>query len=437
MDREGFLIEVVLIVALILLNGFFAGAELAVVTARRGRAAGLAAQGHRGAQALLRLKSDPDRFLATVQIGVTLVGTMASAVAGVAAVERLEPAFASITGAWAEPLAEPLAVGTVVFVIAYASLVVGELMPKSLAVRNADSIALRVARPIEWLSRVTRPATNALTVSGRLLLRLIGQRLETRSPFHTLDDLRAMVTEAEEEGIIQGDLFHGAIAFQDRDVREVLTPRPRVVTIPADASLQRAAQIATDSGHTRFPVVERDLDDVRGMVYAREVFEALVRGRPATMAALVRDVSLVPGSKRAAALLQEMRTARRHLAVVVDEHGAVEGIVTLEDLLEVIVGEIDDEREAEPPRLRRLADGAWDVDGTLPVHELNSEHGFQLPESPDYVTVAGLVLAGLGSVPRGGEIVQAGGCSLRVEEVHGHRIARVRVEMPSDGPRRA
>jgi putative hemolysin len=425
------MVEVLLIGLLILVNGFFAGAELAVLTARRGRLQALAGRDRRAA-ALLRVKSDPDRFLATVQIGVTVVGTLASAVGGVAAIERLEPLFASIPSRAVQTLAEPLAVALVVSTIAYLSLVVGELVPKSLAMRHAEAIALRVVRPIELISKLSRPLVAILTASSRLLLRLTGGKEPgVRSGFHTLDDLRAIAAEAEEQGVVKGDIVSGAIEFLDHDVREILTPRSRVDGIPAEAGPEEALRRVRESGHSRFPVYQgTNLDDILGFVYARDIYEATRGGQPFDLRSLTRPVLLVPASKKASGLLAEMRTRRAHVAVVVDEHGTTVGLVTMEDLLEVIVGEIEDEHRDAEPRVRQHADGTLDVDGALPVRELNADWGLELPEAEDYVTVAGLVLSRLGAVPRGGERLEVVGRTVRVTAMEGHRIARISIGRP-------
>lgn len=432
---DGLLIEVVLIGILILLNGFFASAELAVVSARGARLRSLADAGNRRAEAVLRLKSDPDRFLATVQIGVTVVATLASAVGGVAATERLEPVFAAIPSTWAPALAEPLAVGVVVFAIAYLSLVVGELVPKSLAVRHAEAFALVMARPIELLSRATQPVVAVLTASSRLLLRLLGRGREPVQPFHTLDDLRAIVEEAERQGVLEGPVMTGAVEFHEREVREVVTPRPRIKAIPQDANLKQALRLIAESGHSRFPVYRDGLDNVVGFVFARDVYETAMRGQELDLGRLVRPTLIVPGTKAATALLSEMQKSRTQMALVVDEHGSLEGLVTLEDLLEVIVGEIHDERDVPAQLVKVLGEGRLEVDGSVAVHELNGEHGLKLPESADYVTVAGLLLDRLGSIPRGGETIDVPPHRLTVLEVDGHRVARIRIE--SDLGRRA
>lgn len=428
MDNDGFLIELALVALLILLNGFFAGAEIAIVSARRARLQPLADEGNRRAQAALRLKGDPDRFLATVQIGVTVVGTLASAVGGVAAIERLEPIIAALPNAWARSVAEPAAVSIVVFTIAYLSLVVGELAPKSIAVRNAETIALWIAPVIEALNRVSRPAVAVLTASSRLLLRLVGQKDLVHQPFHTLDDLRAIAEEAAEQGIVEQNLVSGALEFHEREVREVLTPRPRIKALPVDAGLQQALRAISESGHTRLPVYEGALDNALGFVYARDVYETALRRDTLDLRALVRHALIVPATKLATELLADMRKHGIQMGLVVDEHGALIGLVTLEDLVEVIVGEIRDEHTQEVDLVKVLPDGVLEVDGSIPVHELNSDHELELPESPDYVTVAGLVMERLGTIPREGDAIVVSPYRIQVLALAGHRIARMRIE---------
>jgi putative hemolysin len=433
---DGLLIELALIGLLILVNGFFAGAEMAVVSARTARLRGLAEGGNRRAAAAVRLKEDPDRFLATVQVGVTLVGTLASAVGGVAAIERLEPAIGALPWPWLQVAAEPIAVGIVVFTIAYLSLVVGELVPKSLAVRHAETIALWVAPVIEGMSRLARPAVSILTASSRVLLRLARQEEAGPIPFHSLEDLKAIAEEAGRQGIVREEIVAGAVEFHERDVREIMTPRPRIAALPAGATPREAVRVIRETGHSRYPVFEGELDDVLGYVYAREVYDAALAGNEAPLPAIVRPALTVPAGKPATALLEQMRTQGVHLALVVDEHGSLEGLVTLEDLVEVIVGEIHDEHRVPTTAVKAVGEGRLEVDGSARIHELGTDHGLALPESPSYVTLAGLVLERLGHIPSAGQGVEVPPYRLTVLALEGRRIARVLVERsePSTSP---
>lgn len=427
MNEEGFLVELAFVAVLIVLNGFFAAAEIAIVSARKTRLQALADEGKRGAHAALRLKADLDRFLATVQIGVTVVSTLASAVGGVAAIERLEHLIASLGIPAARQIAEPAAVGIVVFAIAYLSLVVGELVPKSLAVRNAETLAVWMAPLIERLSRISRMAVAVLTASSRVCLRLLGHKDVDPQPFHTLEDLRAIADEAQDQGIVHGDILAGAVGFHDRQVREVLTPRVRIKALPLDADLPQAVRAVRECGHSRLPVYRGMLDDVVGFVYAKDVYDTALDGGTLDLPGLVRRCLVVPITRPATALLAEMRKSGIPMALAIDEHGTLSGLVTIEDLVEVIVGEIRDEHAGALERVTRLPGGVLEVDGSLPLHELNEDHELDLPESSNYVTIAGLVLDRLGAIPQPGASVECAPYVLTVVAVDERRVSRVRI----------
>jgi putative hemolysin len=428
MPRDGIAIELSLILVLILLNGFFAGAEIAVVSARVGRLRALADEGRSRARAVLRLKEDPDRFLATVQVGITLVSTLASAVGGVAAIERLEPLFAAFPVAWLRGFAEPIAVGIVVFSIAYLSLVVGELVPKSLAVRHAETIALWSAPMIEWLSHAARPAVSLLTASSRLVLRVFGRKSDEPVQFHALEELRAAAHEAAKQVGVSEEVVTGAVEFHERDVREVMTPRPRIAALPASTTIEHAVRTIRQTGHSRYPVYQGGIDDVIGFVHARDIYEAALDGTATTLASIVSPALSVPETMPATQALEHLRREGQHLALVIDEHGSLVGLITMEDLIEVIVGEIEDEHRVEVALVRDLGGGRLQVEGSVPIHELATDHELVLPESEDYVTLAGLVLTRLGHIPRAGESVEVEGRRLTVLTLDGARIARVLVE---------
>ncbi len=352
---------------------------------------------------------------------------MASAVGGVAAVERIEPLVAGLPVPWMVAVAEPIAVGVVVFAIAFLSLVVGELVPKSLALRHAEALALLVARPIDWLSRTARFAVAVLTASTGFVLRLLGQSAETRSPFHTVEDVRAMLDEADAQGVLDGQVVKAAVEFQECEARHLMTARSRVVGIPRDVSIEAALRVAKESGYSRFPVYAGSLDTVDGIVYARDLYEARERGGGG-VAALVQPAIVVPAFRKAKELLVEMRLAQRHMALVVDAHGMVAGIVTLEDIFEAIVGDISDETDEAEPAVTVVRDDVVEVDGGLAVRELNSRYGLALPESGSYVTVAGLLLERLGALPTGGETIDIEPYRVSITTMAGRRIARVRIE---------
>ncbi len=426
-------LELGLIAVLILLNGFFAGAEIAVISARRGRIQALAQAGHRGAAALVRLKADPDRFLATVQIGVTVVGTLASAVGGVAAVQRLQPMLATLPFPWLAAIAEPAAVVLVVCAISYLSLVVGELVPKSLAVRHADTLALAVARPIFVLSQASGLLVAFLTRSTRLVLAAFGQSDRVENPFHTLDDLKGFVDEAQAQGLISGDVVRGAFEVQRREARELMTPRPRMAAVPRHATFAEALRIATDSGYSRLPVYDLDTANVVGLLHARDLL-APGRAQDSGIEELIRPVLTATPPTTGLALLKRMQQERVHLAVVVDEHGATLGLVTMEDVLEAIVGEIRDERDAESEPARQLRPGVWEVEAAVSLEEMRERYGIALPSGEGFVTLAGLVLDRRGALPAVGDELIIPPYRLQVLRLEGARIARVRIEaLAGDG----
>jgi putative hemolysin len=289
-------------------------------------------------------------------------------------------------------------------------------------------VALTTSRALFGFLRLTKAPMSVARAGTRFALRLVGQRGAETRPARTLDDLRDIVREAEQHGLVHGDLVSGAVEFQDREVREVMTPRTRIQALPLGADLQEALRRIGESGHSRFPVFEGDLDNVVGVVYARDVYEAARRGGRVELPRLLYETMVVPWNKPAMSLLGEMRKARCHLALVVDEHGSILGLVTLEDLIEVIVGEIHDERDLPEDAVKSVGAGVLEADGGASVRDLNVDHQLSLPESDAYVTVAGLVLERLGAIPRGGETVDVPGWKLGVLAMEGHRIARVRIE---------
>jgi putative hemolysin len=230
--------------------------------------------------------------------------------------------------------------------------------------------------------------------------------------------------------VVRGGLVEGAVEFHERHVREVLTPRHRVVALPARANLLEALQTVRESGHSRFPVYDRDPEDVVGFVYAREIYDAALQDAPLDLARLTRGGLVVPENKPATELLAEMRKGGIPIAAVVDEHGTLSGIVTIEDLVEVIVGEIPDEHRAAEPLVAAVSEGVVEADGSMPVHELNGDHGLRLPESDEYVSLAGLILHRLGTLPRPGQTLEVDGHALTVIRMHGPRVRRVRVVLP-------
>jgi putative hemolysin len=422
-------VEIVLIAIGILANGFFAGSEIALVSSRVSRLAELRQQGVRGAATAMRLKEKPEVFLATVQIAITAVGTLASAVGGATAVEALTPKLADLgLGAWSQPVA----LGLVIVAITYVSLVVGELAPKAIALRNPERLACLAAPPVDWLSRASAAIVSVLTVSTNGLLRLFGQRATEQSPFVSEEDVRYLVREGAAKGIfekVEEELLHNVFEFADTTVREVMTPRHAIrglaVTTPADTLLREMAE----TGHSRVPIYRDSPEHIVGILALRDVIRAIAASEALTPLTLARPPLFVPETARISSLLREFQRSRQQLAIVVNEYGGVAGLVTIVDVVEEIVGDIPEEGPWTAPSLiTRLPDGSAVVDGTTPLDDLRQELGIPVDDSDAYMTAAGLVIAALDAIPAPGASVVRGGHRWTVLEVDGPRVKKLRVQ---------
>ena len=432
------LLEISLILTLILLNGFFAAAEIAVVSARRSRLQALAAEGHVGAQRVLALQRDPSRFLSTVQIGITLVGALASAIGGASVVRFLEPRLAALPIPWPKAYVEALALLLVVAVISYLSLVLGELVPKKLALRKAVPLAMILSVPLEWLSRLTYPLVWFLTWSSDLALGLVSRLSGLVLPEEdeeggvTDEEILAMLREGVAAGAFHPSeqaLVQRIFRFADRRVQEIMRPRADITAVEADTPLTEVLELARQKGFSRYPVYREDLDHIVGLVHVKDLLTARDLRRP--VGDVARKPLLVPDSLHLIELLRRFQRAGTHLAIVLDEYGGTAGLVTLEDVLEEIVGDIEDEHPHPEPGLWRQPDGTWVVPGTLPVYDLARMLGVTIPAHPPYDTVAGLILYLLGHIPQPGEEVVYKNHRLIVQEMEARRIKRVMIVPPA------
>jgi putative hemolysin len=419
-------LELSLIALGIVLNGFFAASELALVSARVSRLKALRAPSA-GVAAAIRLKESPDTFLATVQIGITLVSTLASAVGGATAVEALTPFLAELG---LGQTAQPVALGVVVLAITYASLVVGELVPKAIALRDPERLAVRVARPILWLSRVSGRLVAVLIASTNAVLRVIGRGKMPESPFVSEAEVRHLVREGAARGIFEKteeELVHNVFEFADKTVREVMVPRPSIRGIDVDTPPQEIPRAIARIGHSRVPVYEDDIIHPVGVVFMKDVFRALAEGRPIVLAELLRQPLFVPETTKISAVLRQFQEQREQMALVVDEYGTVVGLITIEDIIEEIVGEIRERGEPEVPTLiTRLPDGSLLVDGLASIDDLRVA-GVPVEPSPEYTTAAGFVMAALGAVPAVGTSVTRAGYRWTVVESDGVRIRQIKL----------
>jgi putative hemolysin len=422
--------SIVMVVVFVLIGGAFSGAEIALVSLRESQVRGLADSGRRG-QAVQRLLSDPNRFLAAVQVGVTLAGFFSAAFG---ASTLSQPLARWLVGrGLSEGLADTLALVLVTIAISYLSLVVGELTPKRLALQRAEGFALLVAAPLNAIAKLFRPLIWLLSKSTDVLVRLLGGDPKVSGEAISQEELRDLVAAHESLTSDERRLIDEVFRAGERQVREVMTPRTEVAFVEASMTASRAAKLVADSNWSRFPVVGRDEDDVIGFVHVRDLFlPNHPAGRAATVGDLAREVKRLPGTAGVLKALSDMRRENQHLAIVVDEYGGTDGIVTLEDLIEEVIGEIYDEYDEEvAPDGKQPPGGPREVDGLLNLDDFAEVTGLQLPDGP-YETVAGYVLAELGRLPQVGDTVEVEGRTLTVVELDGRRISRILVSPPPE-----
>ncbi len=413
-------LQLVIVAVLVLINGLFSGTEIALISLREGQLARLEAESESG-RLVGRLARDPNQFLATIQIGITLAGFLASAVAAIAIAEPLVEPLGFLGGA-----AEPIAVVAVTAVLTFITLVAGELAPKRVAMQRAERWALISARPLIGIGTLVRPIVLLLSWSTNLVVRLLGGDPEQQREDVTEEELRQLVAA---QSVLRPDhrsIISGAFEISDRPLREIFVPRRDVATLDASMSAADGLKALAEQGHSRAPVIEGDdLDSVIGVAHMRELIG------DGTVRDAARPAPLIPETVRVLDALNVLRTEREQMAIVIDEHGGAEGMVTVEDLLEEIVGEIYDETDVNVISARSMPDGSYILPGTFPIHDL-VDLGIDLPGG-DYATVAGLVLDRLGRIPeRVGEYVIVDGWRLTVRALQGRAIERVAVRYVAD-----
>jgi putative hemolysin len=426
----GSLLEVVVIAVLVLVNGVFVAAEIALVTVRRSRIRQLTEEGDRRARRVARMIDQPGRLLATIQIGITFVGFLAAAFAG-----------ASIAGTLAEWLrgvpvlagsANLLALLIVTLVVSLVTIVFGELVPKTLALAHAERYALMLARPVEVLGRILAPVVWLLTTITHGITRLLGVSTVSDEAIST-EELRILVERGGEQGTIEAEeeqMIGGVLELGERRVHEVMVARVDIVALSVDAALGEIIETIVSQGHSRIPVYEGSVDNIIGMLYAKDLLPYLVGDdQPPPTRTLLRPPLYVPESMLVDDLLHSLQRRRVHIAIVLDEHGGTAGIVSIEDLIEEIVGEIQDEYDEEEPMIVPLGEHEARVDGRADVDDLLEHFDTRLDgdDEGEFDTVGGLVYHYLGEVPEVGDELDVDGLHLIVEATDGRRVRTVRV----------
>lgn len=420
---NGTLANIGLVVVFVLVGGLFAAAEIALVSLRDSQARALASRGKRG-RTVAELNEDPNRFLAAVQVGVTLMGFLSAAFGGATLADDLQPVLIG----WGVPdgVSGPLALVAVTIAISYLSLVFGELAPKRLALQRAEGFALALGPMIDKVSKISRPVIWLLSLSTDAVVRLLGGDPNAKSEQMSDEELRELVnaheTLGEEERRIVEDVFEAG----DRQIREVMIPRTEVDFLDAGTPVYKAAREALTQPHSRYPVIRGSADDVIGFVHVRDLLDPDMANRSVRVGELVRDALVLPWTRPILAALADMRREGSHLAIVADEYGGTAGIVTMEDLVEELVGDIRDEYDVEEPETKRHRGGDIEVDGLINLDDFEDETGIELPEGP-YETVAGFIMAQLGRVPVEGDVVDFEDHRMLVRDVENRRVGRVLV----------
>ncbi|MCU0539147.1 MAG: hemolysin family protein [Desulfobacterales bacterium] len=422
--------EIVVIVLLVSANGLFAMAEMALVSSRRARLQQQAEEGNPGATAALDLANAPNQFLSTIQIGITLIGVLAGAFGGATLGARLEGWFKLIP--WLGEHAAVAGFGVVVVGITFLSLIVGELVPKRIALSYAEAISIRMAPAMRLLSRIGAPVVYLLGLSTDLVLRAFGFKPPAESPV-TEDEVKRMIEEGTQVGVFEPseqEMVERVFRLGDRNASVLMTPRPEVVWLDPDEPAEEIHRKLTATNHTHYPVAEGQIDRVIGLVNAKDLLSQNLSCRPIDLRSVLRPALFVPESMPALDVLERFKKKRSRVAIVIDEHGGFQGLVTTSDILEAIVGDIPMPDEAEEADVIRREDGSWLIDGKLLADELKEVLEVdELPFEDErlYETLGGLVMAALGRIPTSGERFDWGGFRFEVVDMDGHRVDKVLV----------
>src|SRR5712692_299820 len=430
---EGFpvTLRLVLLPALLIINGFFAAAEVALISVRRTRIRQLAEEGNSRARAALDLLENPDRLLSASQLGITL----ASLGLGWAGEDTMYHLLLSLLPPIQTPNSERLlhvAAFTIAFlIITFLHMVIGEVVPKNLAFEKNERLALSMAPALEVFARVTHFFVRIVESASEGLSRLLGVHGAPAGAVLSLEELKLIVSSSRGRGELlqsQEAMLHRVIDFYDVTVREIMVPRNEIVSLPAGATLDEVIRSIVEHQHSRIPVYEESPEHIIGIFYVKDLWPFLRQGRRFQLRALAHPHKVVPETKPLHQLLAEFQQSRYHMALVVDEFGTIVGLVTVEDVLEQIVGEIRDEHDVPEPVRAALEEGPIELDGGANVRDLENQYGIALPYDAGFQTLAGFLLERLGAIPQGGEQVEHEGRRFTVLEMDGHRIARVRVE---------
>ncbi|HEX6694811.1 MAG TPA: hemolysin family protein [Longimicrobiales bacterium] len=448
MDPASTVLKLFAVLVLVGINAYFVAAEFALVATRRTRIEQLARSGDTRAGRVLSALDEPDSFISTAQLGITVASIAIGYIAEgtlhallLPYVVQLQPAIAAVPFLGDPGVASHI-IGTIItlFIVTFLHVVIGEQVPKMVAIQRAEAIALWTVAPTQLFARILKPFIRLMSGSANAVMRLFGMKPTSMHALaHSVDELRLLVEQSHEEGIVESDqeqMIAGVFEFRETLAREVMTPRPDIVALPINASRDDVLRLASDEGHSRIPVYEDTLDEIIGILLVKDLLATVVRKGDFDLPSLLREPIFVPDTKRIDALLAELRTKSVHMAIVLDEFGGTMGLVTLEDILEEIVGDIYDEHDLPETEFEITPAGEVLIDGGASISEVNERFGLELPEA-DFDTVGGYIFGELGRVPVAGDEVPLGdGTCLQVDDVEDRRITRVRLlrSAPEDAP---
>lgn len=425
--------EITVILLLIILNGLFAMSEIAIVSARPMRLQQMMQRGNRGALAALQLAESPNRFLSTVQVGITLIGILAGAFGGARIAGELADLLSQVS--WLAPVAEVVSLVIVVGAITFLSVVIGELVPKRIALGNAEQIASLVARPMRALSVIAAPVVSLLGLATDLTLRLIGVRAQDDEEVNE-EEIRMMVQQGAQAGVIEEaerDMVESIFRLSDQALDAMMTSRPEIVWLDINEPEEELRRLIQSSNHTRLPVCDGDLDHVLGVVQAKDLLSACLTGGPLNVRAALQEPLLLPEKMPALQALERIRQSGVHMALIFDEYGGIEGLVTLIDILEAIVGYIPSPEEIAAPLILQREDGSWLIDGLIPIDDF--QEAFEIPTLPgegEYRSLGGFMLFMIGGVPAAGDHFEQAGFRFEVADMDGYRVDKVLLERLPD-----
>jgi putative hemolysin len=422
--------ECLLILILLIANGVFSGSEIAVVSSRKVRLEQLADRGNRKARKALKLANSPNDFLSTVQVGITLIGILSGALGGATIAQRLKPLLDEVPALRGS--SELLSLALVVSVITYLSLVIGELVPKRIALSNPEAIACQVAGPMRFLSRLTAPLVHILSGSTDGMLRLLGVKA-SEEPEITEEEIKALIRQGTESGVfeeVEHDMVQRVFRLGDRPIRSMMTPRTEIAWLDLEEPLEASLKEVLESTHSRFPVARGNLDNCVGTIRIRTLLTAVVENQPVDLESMMQPPLFVAESMRALNVLEQFRETGVHIALVTDEFGGIEGLLTLNDLMEAIVGDLPSAEDQEEPLVVEREDGSWLLDGSLDIGDFKAlVDREELPDevSGGYHTIGGFVMHHLGRIPMAGEHFRWDGLSFEVMDMDGKRVDKILV----------